>query len=83
MLGADSRHGRLFPQRRHDHMITYACANLLTLLGASLTVKPKAEFIDSHLDPSEWKAGRVQGMIHRTGMSEGGLLVEFEVIEAP
>lgn len=80
MLGADSRHGRLFPQRRHDDMIKYACANLLTLLGASLTLKPDAEFISSHLDPSDWNDGNVRGMIHKTDMIDGGLLVEFEVV---
>jgi len=82
MLGADSRHGRLFPQRRHDDMIKYACANLLTLLGASITLKPDAKFIASHLDPNEWKDGKVHGMIHKTDMIDGGLLVEFEVIVA-
>lgn len=82
MLGADSRHGRLFPQRRHEHMIKYACANLLTLLGASLTVKPNPAYVASHLDPNEWKDGRVHGVIHKTDMSDGGLLVEFEVIVA-
>jgi hypothetical protein len=82
MLGADSRHRRLFPQRRHDDMIKYACANLLTLLGASFTLKPDAEFIASHLDPNEWKDGKVRGMIHRTDMIGGGLLVEFEVVAA-
>jgi hypothetical protein len=82
MLGADSRHGRLFPQRQHDHMMKYACANLLTLLGASLTVKPNPAYVASHLDPNEWKDGKVHGMIHRTDMSGGGLLVEFEVIVA-
>jgi len=33
MLAGDSRHGWLFPQRRHEDMMKYACANLLTLLG--------------------------------------------------
>ncbi|TMC53088.1 MAG: hypothetical protein E6J20_08420 [Chloroflexi bacterium] len=82
MLAVDSRHGRLFPTRRHEHMIKYACANLLTLLGASFTVKPNPAYIASHLDPNEWKDGKVHGMIHRTDISDGGLLVEFEVIVA-
>lgn len=82
MLAADSRHGRLFPQRRHEDMMKYACANLLTLLGASLTMKPNPAYIATHLDPDEWKHGKVHGVIHQTDMSNSALVVEFEILSA-
>jgi hypothetical protein len=79
-LVAHPRHGRLFPRRQHDDMIKRACANLLTLLGASLTVKINSAYTATFLHPEEWKDANVHGVIRKTEMRSDGLMVDFEVV---
>jgi len=79
-LAADSRHGRLFPERKIESMIWHACADLLTILGASLKVKIGPAYTETFLHPDEWKSGRVHGVIRNTEMRNGGLAVDFEIV---
>jgi len=79
-LAADSRHGRLFPERKVEDMIWHACADLLTNVGASLKVKISPTYKETFLHPDEWKSGRVRGVIRNTEMREAGLAVDFEII---
>ena len=79
-LAADPQHGKLFPDRSVAQMIWRACADLLTILGASLKVKIGPAYTETYLHPDEWKSGRLHGVIRKTEMRDGGLAVEFEIL---
>ena len=79
-LAADLRHGQMFPERKVENMIWHACADLLTIVGASLKIKMGPAYTGTFLHPDEWTNGSVRGVIRDTEMRDGGLVVEFEIL---
>jgi len=78
-LASDQQRGWLFPKRHHDQLALQACANLVTLLGASLKTKIDPKNKGTLLDPVVWQEHGLLGVIRRTEISERGLFVDFEI----
>ncbi len=82
-LGVDQEHGWLFSPRHQNDFLKSACATLLTLLGASLGVKPNPKHSGTLLDPETWKLRHLRGVTRDTHIVGDGLAVEFGIVQGP
>lgn len=80
-LAMDHEHGWLFSPRYHNDFMKSTCATVLTLLGASLGVKPNPNHSGTVFDPETWKVHHLRGVIRDTHILGDGLTVEFGIVK--
>jgi hypothetical protein len=81
VLALDQEHGWLFSPRHHNDFMKSTCATVLTLLGASLGVKPNPNHSGTLFDPQTWKVQHLRGVIRDTHIDGDGLTVEFGIVQ--